>query len=233
MSWAINKHCNQNDIRILVFQQEELPMKIFFVGVAFVVLAFFLNLSQRSEAYNIPDTPETREIMATIERAYDVLAIPFDTLDVNKLSEVFIDDPVFRNKLTLDQRGEAQTRVNKILGPGAAENFGYLTAMKAKRLQQQHGAKLLKAATDKAKSTNRSITEEEWKELAQQNYGERPYLPDLSLPGRFPLQFQSIEIDNDKAYVRYDDGPALQEAILVRVNGRWYVAGLIPIHVHF
>ena len=70
-------------------------------------------------------------------------------------------------------------------------------------------------------------------DLTKQNYGKTPYLPDSSLPGRFPLTYISIKIDNDKAYVRYDDGPALQEAILVRVNGIWFIAGIIPIQIHF
>ena len=86
---------------------------------------------------------------------------------------------------------------------------------------------------DKAKINNHSLTEEEMEELTKQNYSEQPYLPDSSLPGRFPLEYVSITIDNDKAYVRYDDGPALQDAILIRVNGRWFVAGIIPIQVHF
>ncbi len=206
---------------------------LFFAGIAFVGLALFLNLSQRSEAYNIPDTPEAREVMATMERAYDILAIPFDSLDVNKLAEVFIDDPVFLDRLTPEQREQAQARSRTILGTKEGESFGYLTAMKAKRLQQQQGATLLKAALDRAKSHDRTITEEEWKALTEQNNGEQPYLPELSLPGRFPLTYESIKIDNDKAYVRYDDGPALQDAILVRVNGRWFVAGIIPIKVHF
>lgn len=193
----------------------------------------FLFPNQPSQAAGLPDTAQAREVMATMERAYDVLAIPFDTVDLQKLSEVFIDDPVFLDRLTPDQREQAQVRVRKILGIQAVDSFGYLTAMKAKRLQQQHGAKLLKVAMEKEKTANRSITEEEWKKLTEQNYGENPYLPELSLPGRFPLQYVSIEIVNDQAYVRYDDGPALQDAILVRVNVRWFVAGIIPIKVHF
>lgn len=203
------------------------------VSIVFVSLALLLNLNQRSEAYTIPDTPEAREIMATMERAYDILAVPFDTLEVSKLSEVFIDDPIFLESLTSEQRKEAQARISTILGAKTAENFGYLTAMKAKRLHQQHGATLLKAAVSKAKTSDGMLAEEEMVDLTKQNYGKTPYLPDSSLPGRFPLTYISIKIDNDKAYVRYDDGPALQEAILVRVNGIWFIAGIIPIQIHF
>lgn len=202
---------------------------------AIILLGLFIIFigSQCSAAYSIPDTPETREIIAALEHAYDVLAVPFDTLDVNKLAEVFIDDPIFLERLTQEQRSDAQNRVRIILGADVAKDFGYLTAMKAKRIHQQHGAQLLKAALANANSTQQDFTQEEWQQLEAQNYGERPYLPDLSLPGRFPLQIQTIELDGDKAYVRYDDGPALQEAILVRINKQWFVAGIIPINVHF
>ena len=203
------------------------------IVVLFLGITLSLFYQQRSQAFNIPDTPEAREIMATVERAYDILAVPFDALEVSKLSEVFIDDPIFLESLTSEQRKEAQARISTILGAKTAENFGYLTAMKARRLHQQHGATLLKAAVSKAKTSDGTLAEEEMADLTKQNYGKTPYLPDSSLPGRFPLTYISIKIDNDNAYVRYDDGPALQEAILVRVNGIWFIAGIIPIQIHF
>lgn len=209
------------------------PWIVFFLSIAFVILAVLQFLYQRSNASTIPDTPAAREIMATIERAYDILAIPFDTLELQRLDEVFIDDPIFRAKMTEEQIAETQNSITNMMGADANKNFGYLTAIKAKRLHQQHGAKLLKDTMASAAQSEQSISADKLAELTTQNYGQTPYLPNRNLPGRFPLTYLSMKIEGDIAYVRYDDGPALQDAILVRKNGRWFVAGLIPINVHF
>lgn len=47
------------------------------------------------------------------------------------------------------------------------------------------------------------------------------------------MDFEKIEIDGDRAIVRYDDGAALLEATLVRVGGRWLIAKIEPLDVHF
>jgi hypothetical protein len=47
------------------------------------------------------------------------------------------------------------------------------------------------------------------------------------------LDFRNINIKGDRAVVRYDDGAALLEAILVRENGRWLIGNIKPIEIHF
>ena len=47
------------------------------------------------------------------------------------------------------------------------------------------------------------------------------------------LTYESIEIAGDRATVRYDDGAALQEAILLKIKGQWYIAGITPVWAHF
>lgn len=180
------------------------------LGRGFIIICIGLGFALLTGQYsNTVDIPDRQAIVVTLDHAYDILAIPFDTLDLNQLAEVFVDHPIFLEQLTDAQRTDAQTRIHQLLGQSAAEDFGYLTAMKAKRIHQQHGARLLKETMTKAKVANRTLSRAEWDSLEEQNYGIRPYLPEKTLPDRFPLQIQSIKIDNDVAYVRYDDGPAL------------------------
>ena len=61
--------------------------------VLFSVFAFSRGLlitNQPSLSGEIPDTPEAKEIMLTIERAYDIEAEAKYNLDTSKLSNVFI-----------------------------------------------------------------------------------------------------------------------------------------------
>ena len=85
---------------------------------------------------------------------------------------------------------------------------------------------------EKARSENRQLSSTELQELIKANHGQ---LPSLGSPvtGKTILTFESIEINRDRAIVRYDDGAALQEAILVKINGRWLIASIIPIWIHF
>jgi hypothetical protein len=99
--------------------------------------------------------------------------------------------------------------------------------MKAKRLLQQRGGKLLKTAMEKAKLENRELTPGEWQALAKQNGGMPPGLPNPhpdTLAQRFT--YESLEIDGDKAHLRYENGVSIKNALLVRIKGHWYVAGI-------
>ncbi len=197
------------------------------VGIVCMGIIVFLVFGQRSKATNIPDTPETREIMATMQRAYEVLTIAHDTEDVNKLSEVFIDDPDFLRAIGPERQTQLQTYIREILGSTASENFGYLTAMKNKITHRLQGEKLLKAALEKAKSENRELTPMEWQKLAEQNHGERPSLPNLEFANnKRQFLYKSLEIDGDTARAVYDEGVVTRRAILKRINGCWFVAGI-------
>ena len=192
-----------------------------------VAVMFFLISSQRSRAVGIPDTLEASEIMAAMARAYEVLETPVDTLDFNKLSEVLIDHSDYQRELDSATQVKLRTQIGETLGQTAVENFGYLTAMRAKRTYQLKGVQLLKAATEKAKAENRELMPEEWQELAKQNGGEYPAMPigNAGTPTK-ELIYSSIEIDGDKARVTYDDLVKIRTAILVRIDERWYVAGI-------
>ena len=54
-----------------------------------------LIIKRSQLTYNIPNTPEAKEVMKTIEKAYDIEAEAAYTFDIKKFPTVFINDPRF------------------------------------------------------------------------------------------------------------------------------------------
>jgi hypothetical protein len=198
---------------------------ILLAGVALLVFG-----SQQSRASGVPDTPEAKEIMATIQSAHDALALAYETGQLDVLDEVLIDHPIFLEELGPERKEELRQYIERVSGKEAAQNFGYLTAMKNKITHRRHGAELLAAAQAKATAENRELTEAEWALLTEQNYGRQPS-PLVSDPGlpRSVIeaeQYISMEINGDTARVVYERVKT-QTALLVRIDGRWYVASML------
>ncbi len=164
-----------------------------FVWLGFAGGQYFYERSLFTKG-NIPDTPEAKEIMSVMDRAYQLLGQASRSFDTSEFPAVFIDTNDY--KLTRQQR-EA---IAEVLGVSADEvkNAGYLTAMQAQYISISQGTMGIPVTANKT-----------------------------------VLIFESIEISGDRAIVRYDDGAALQEAILVKINGRWFIASIVPIWVHF
>jgi hypothetical protein len=40
-------------------------------------------------------------------------------------------------------------------------------------------------------------------------------------------------MNGDKAEAQFDDGSALEEAVLLRINGQWFVAAIWPLQILF
>lgn len=200
--------------------------------IALLLLAtYFFVQKQESQASDLPDTPEARDVLATLERAYEVLDTPFERLDLEQLSEVFRNDPSYMSQLSADEVDYLKGYTRKIQGEAALNDFGYLTTMHTKRMNQQHGARLLRAAREKAKAENREVSKEEMRQLTEQNFGMEPYLPDQneqgkSVPFKRVLRYFSLKIEGDTAEVRFDDMAKTRRATLLRVNGRWYMTGI-------
>ncbi|MFN8490139.1 MAG: hypothetical protein U0350_21305 [Caldilineaceae bacterium] len=184
-------------------------------------------LCRQATAASMFDSMDAHEITATLTRAYELLDTPADMLDVAQLSEVFIDHSDYANELKTDKLTKLKIQIGNVLGLTSVQSFGYLTAMKSKRIHQQQEIKLLKTALEKVKPKGRELTQEEWKDLAKQNGGEYPSLPHYELANnKRHLIYSSIQINGDKARVVYDEGIVDRTAILVWVNGRWFVAGI-------
>lgn len=201
-----------------------LIIAILLVGVVFI----FIRTKNARANSGIPDTPDTRQIVAVMNRSYELMAHASQTFDVSEFPSVFIDTKDY--KLT-DQQRDA---IVSILGLEAVEpgNTGYLTAMQAQYISMGQGAKLLEKALDRAKLENRNLTSEEFQEILKANHGQAPVLGN-TINSKTELTFISIDINGDKAIVRYDDGAALQEAILVKEKEHWLIASIIPVWIHF
>lgn len=194
--------------------------------VAFVSIFVGLRLKQTQAIPGVPNTVEAHQIMAAMDTAYEMLGNAGQTFDAIDFSQVFTDTADYPLS---DQQREA---VANVLGESVAQHAGYLTAMSAQTIAHGQGAKLLRAALDKAKAENRDLTTVEFQELLKANQGQPPTLGS-SITAKTTLTFNSIAIDGDRATVEYDDGAALQRAILVRSQGKWLIAGITPIWVHF
>jgi hypothetical protein len=183
----------------------------------------------------VPDTPDARQIRATMSRAYELMGVAARTFDVSEFPTVFVDTP---NYELSDRQREA---INQILGSQTAdqvksktvETAGYLTAMQAYYITWGESAARLETALKKAEAEKRTVTADEMQEIVEASSGRVPALARQDPVSETKLEFKSIEIDGDKATVRYDDGAALQEATLLKINGQWYISGIRPIWVHF
>lgn len=203
------------------------------IVIVFSTLALFgLVLSLRApqaKAYpGVPDTPDTKQIIAVMERAYQLIGRASHSFDVSEFPAVFVDTDDYQ---ITDEQREA---IAATLGVPNSDvgNVGYLTAMQLKYVSMGRGANLLREAMEKAKAENRQLSSTELQDLAKANHGQ---LPSLGSPitNKAVLTFESIVVEGERAIVRYDDGAALQEAIVVKVNGRWLIASIVPIWIHF
>jgi len=195
-------------------------------AVSSIVLFSLISVSQ-SKALGVPDTPDAREILAVMDRAYILLRSPVELIDASSYAEVMVNTSDYRPSQ------ENLEFISTILG--VTQEAGYLSFIQAKHTHLQQGARLLRNALGKAKTENRALTNEEMQEIVQQNHGMLPAsLQDLNVPIPIPnIQYEWIQIEGAKATVRYDPGQAVEEAILVKQEGRWYIASIKVIWAHF
>lgn len=198
--------------------------------VVFMALVIFMLVSQTAASdVRAGYHPSYDEITGVIDKTYDIFATPVEEIDIDRFSEVLIDTPDFR--LTAEQ----QTYIGQILGNDAISRAGYLTAIQARHAHLQHGVRLLKAAQEKADAEGRLVSAEELETIRVQNYGAYPpSLEPLDHIGKKPqIRYLSIEASGDLAMVVYDSGTALQEAILRRVGGQWFIASNVVLQAHY
>lgn len=205
--------------------------KILILG-GLLVFLFTLGLSEGvqiggiSSSFNeIPDTPEAKEIMKTIEKAYDIEAEAAYTFDLKKFPTVFINDPRYpMDPATLQVIREMTDNLS-------LESAGYLDYKLAYNMWASNAILHYEEVHKKAKEEKRELTKEEKQSLTDK-YGR-------GTPGRaesptrsFPVKFISMEINNDIALVVIDDGPTTVELTVVLVDNHWYIADSKIISVH-
>jgi len=191
-----------------------------------IVIILAIGIITNANASTGFEDPEAAKIISTMEHAYALIDEVAQTGDVSKYTQVFVD--------TSDFQADTSEKefVGKVLGTAAAQKIGILTAMQAKGIANGRGQQLLKNAMDKANAENRQISPAELQQLIKDNYG--------SLPGvkaetnyKLKLTYQKLEIFKDKAIITYDDEQAIQQAILVKIDGQWFISNVKAIHVHF
>ncbi|HEX2997581.1 MAG TPA: hypothetical protein VHP14_22350, partial [Anaerolineales bacterium] len=108
---------------------------------------------------HIPNTPNAKQIMQTIENAYDIETEAVYTFDLSKFSTVFINDPRFPlPDATLQV-------VREMTDDLSLESAGYLDYKLAYYSWRVNSTLHAEAVLAKAKTENRDLTDEERQSL--------------------------------------------------------------------
>lgn len=182
------------------------------------------------------NSPKAKEIRSTIENAFDLISLSHLNLDCSQYREVFIDTGDYK---IIDKK--QYVFIEQELGAGFAKDAGYLTAMRAKCEWYTRIMPIYKTYLAKAKSENRELTLEEWQELEELSLGygipapieDEYYSPDYKVNSSVEMQSIYMNWRGSRAIVRFDDHAAVQEAILIKVDGRWFISSIIPINIHY
>jgi len=168
--------------------------------------------------YHIPDTPEAKEVIKAVERAYDVQAEAKFNFDIKKFPDIFINDPRFPvSSATLKT-------IRELTNNPSVESAGYLDYKVAYYSWLIESTLHAEKVKEKAKQENRPLTAEEKKSLVDQNGRIAPVRSE-SPKRTLSLTFLSVSVDEDVATVVLNDGPWTLEMYLVLVDKKWYVAG--------
>jgi len=200
--------------------------KISLFGAALVLIAiaswgfYSLMLNARVNDNKIPDTPDTQAIIATLEHAHYLRAVAARTFDVSTFPEVFINTSDFK------PNDSQRALIENVFDTETAKSAGYLTYMQAYYLAWKEGASLIQSVEVQ------DLSPQERDELLRTNQ-DKIVAPARQDPiGEIKLTYESITVNGDKAVVRYDSPSAYREAILVKVDGKWFVANITIIKVH-
>jgi len=188
---------------------------------AFIFVSGQSNLKQPmpTPGTSIPDTNEAKEIMRTIERAYDIQAEAAQSFDLKKFPTVFINDPRF------SVSSSRLKMIKEVTNNPSLETAGYLDYKMAYSTWRNEGILRREALQKKAKAENRDLTREESLSLLDSKGRMVPARVNGPIKTH-PLEFISITINDDTATTILDDGVAAFEMNLVLVDGKWYIAGV-------
>ena len=183
------------------------------------------RIKQSELRHNVPDTPEAKEIMKTIERAYDIKAEAAYTFDLKKLPTVFINDTRF----PLSE--EHLETVRQLTYDPSLESAGWLDHEIAHYSWLRDAILHSEAVHAKAKAENRELTEKERKSLIDR-YGRIAPARVESPIRKVQIRFLSVEIDEDTATAVLDDGPRTVQMTLAFVDKKWYIADSKILSMH-
>ncbi len=194
--------------------------------VVLISLIYF-GITRAPAGNSNPDPADSQKIQDVIHQSYVVIRGALENGgDVREFEDVFVNTSDYHY-----ENQDVRKFVSLVLGPEVADDGGYLTAMKAKYVAYGCASHSLRDIEQVAQKEDRKITSEEYKSIQENCYGVLP--PSISEGGSPILVFKTIDIDGEKAFARYDDGAALLEATLVQENGRWLIAKIEPINIHY
>lgn len=182
-----------------------------------VVSASHKTVVQVNALPGVADTPESHQIQATIRRAYELRLLAGRTFDTTDFPSVFVNDPR-GGKLA----PEWLKLVEDVTGSSSVTP-GYLDYELAYYEHWKTGALQLEKLQAKAAEEGRQLTAEEV--LSLQDRSGRIAAPRAPEGVNIELNFKSIVVEGDVAIAVFDDGPRLNEMILVKIDGKWYIAG--------
>lgn len=174
---------------------------------------------------HIPNTPQARKIMQTVESAYDIEVEAAHTFDFSKFPTVFINDPRFPVSLSTLQV------VREMTDNLSLESAGYLDYKMAYYSWRREGALRLEKLEAKANAENRSLTQDEIQSLTDK-YGRTAPGRTIEIKRKTPIKFLSMAIYDNISYAIIDDGPRTVELVLVLIDNRWHIAGINGISIH-
>lgn len=197
--------------------------------VAFTIAIAYFPIQKLAAAERAPNAREAQAITEVLQRAYDLMEKALrNGGDVSEFDQVFADTKDFK----LRDR-EAERLVEDVFGEEAAKKAGYLTWIKAKTFATGKAVKMLQDAQRLAEAEGRKVTRGELFSIQEKCYGVLPPSV-IEVSGR-PIEFafMEIRIQRDRAIVRFDRGPALEEAVMIFRDGRWLIVSIVPINIHF
>jgi hypothetical protein len=200
------------------------------IGILLALIAMgFSSISftskQPPSTYYIPDTPEAKEVMETVEKAYDIQAEAAYTFDLSKFPTVFINDPRFPVG-----RGTLKT-IRELTNNPSLESAGWLDYKLAYYSWTRDAILHSEAVREKAKQENRGLTTEEIQSLIDPQGRTAPARAESPIRKQ-KLKFMSVSINGDIAKAILNDGPTTIELTLVFVDKQWYIAGIKGIAFH-
>jgi hypothetical protein len=176
-----------------------------FVLIAGLAVLALADQERASATAGVPETEDSRLIQETIYRSFELQHQAVLTMDTSDFSTVFVNDP--RGGPLLPKQIE---HMQNVTGQFIKTDFGYLDF--------QVEFFTVRAAPEEAEPA------------ADSDAGGpvlRPTKPGVHVLRSAPLElhFFSLVIEGDSAVATVNDGSSLREMVLVKLDGKWFIAG--------
>ena len=187
-----------------------------------------LSLAAKQDAtafVGVPDTEESLAIQETIKRSYEIEAEAATTFDTSAFASIFINDS--RGGTLIPSQLKF---MQDITNDSSKTDFGYLEYKMTYFDWWGQGAIALEELQSKTESEGRNPSQEEMQSLIDSTGRMAPARStSLQIP---EIEFISITINDDYAIATFDDGPRTNEMGLVKVDGKWFIAGNKILSLH-